>query len=74
MKPLLSLGLTMVFILRRMFTSSLVEEARALQEDIAAVEEKVQDPMICQKVRLFVYAPKEIQAIYREDAGKSKLS
>ena len=53
-----------------MFTSSLFEESRALQEDIAAVAEKVNDPAMCEKVRLFIYGPKEIQSIYREDAGK----
>ena len=53
-----------------MFTSSLFEESKALQEDIAAVAEKVNDPALCEKVRLFVYGPKEIQAIYRADAGR----
>jgi Domain of unknown function in PX-proteins (DUF3818) len=52
-----------------MFTISLFEESKALQEDIAAVAEKVDDPALCEKVRLFVYGPKEIQAIYRADAG-----
>lgn len=53
-----------------MFTSSLFEESKSLQEDIAAVAEKVNDPAMCEKVRQFVYGPKEIQSIYREDAGK----
>lgn len=60
--------------LLRMFTSSLFEEAKALQEDIAAVAEKVNDPAMCEKVRLFVYAPKEIQAIYRADASKPRFT
>ena len=52
-----------------MFTSSLVEEVKALQEDIAAVEEKVDDPVIYEKLKLFIYAPPEIQEIYHQDAG-----
>ncbi|KAG8806361.1 hypothetical protein FRC18_006122 [Serendipita sp. 400] len=55
-------------LLQRMFTSSLFEEAKALQEDIAAVSEKVGDPALCEKVRQFIYAPKEIQAFYRTEA------
>ena len=53
----------------RMFTSSLNEEVKSLEEDIEAVKEKVDDPVICEKVRQFVYAPKEIQATYKSDSG-----
>jgi hypothetical protein len=52
-----------------MFTSSLNEEVKSLEEEIEAVKEKVDDPVICEKVRQFVYAPKEIQAIYKSDSG-----
>ncbi|KAH9943424.1 uncharacterized protein BXZ73DRAFT_97466 [Epithele typhae] len=52
-------------LLQRMFTGSLMEEVRALQEDIEAVKEKVEDPVMCEKVRLYVYAPREIQAVYK---------
>jgi Domain of unknown function in PX-proteins (DUF3818) len=52
-----------------MFTSSLNEEVKLLEEDIEAVKDKVDDPVICEKVRQFVYAPKEIQAIYKGDSG-----
>ena len=52
-----------------MFTSSLNEEVKSLEEDIEAVKEKVDDPVICEKVRQFVYAPKEIQSIYKDDSG-----
>ncbi len=54
----------------RMFSSSLQEEVKALGEDIEMVKDKVDDPVICEKLRQFVYAPSEIQAIYRTDAGK----
>jgi hypothetical protein len=52
-----------------MFTSSLNEEVKSLEEDIEAVKDKVDDPVICEKVRRFVYAPKEIQSIYKSDSG-----
>jgi hypothetical protein len=53
-----------------MFTSSLNEEVKSLEEDIEAVKDKVDDPVICEKVRQFVYAPNEIQAIYKSDSGR----
>lgn len=53
-----------------MFTSSLAEEVKALQEDIEAVRDKVEDPILCEKIRLFVYAPLEIQTLFKADAGK----
>jgi hypothetical protein len=52
-----------------MFTSSLNEEVKSLEEDIEAVKEKVDDPVICEKIRQFVYAPKEIQTMYKSDSG-----
>jgi hypothetical protein len=52
-----------------MFTGSLTEEVRALEEEIEAVKEKVEDPMICEKIRQFVYAPREIQDMLKADAG-----
>jgi hypothetical protein len=52
-----------------MFTSSLNEEVKSLEEYIEAVKGKVDDPVICEKVRHFVFAPKEIQAIYKDDSG-----
>lgn len=40
-----------------------------MSEDIEMVKEKVDDPVICEKIRQFVYAPSEIQAFYRADAS-----
>ena len=57
-----------------MFTSGLQEEVESLKEEIEAVRNKIEDDVICEKVRLFVYAPREIQAIYKADAGKLALS
>lgn len=59
-------------LLQRMFSSSLSEEARQIEEEIEAVKAKVDDPVICEKVRRFVYAPKEIQDTYRLDAAEEK--
>lgn len=56
-----------------MFTSNLAEEVKALQEDIDAVRDKVEDPILCEKIRLFVYAPLEIQTMFKADAGKRPL-
>lgn len=57
-----------------MFTSSLTEEVKALEEDIEAVKDKVDDPIMCEKVRQFVYAPREIQDMLKADAGQSYIS
>lgn len=54
-----------------MFTSSLTEEVKALEEHIEAVKDKIDDAMICEKLRVFVYAPKEIQQFYKSDAGEA---
>ena len=59
--------------MRSMFTSSLNEEVKTIEEDIEAVKDKVDDPVICEKVRQYVYAPREIQAIYKNDAGRRFL-
>jgi hypothetical protein len=56
-------------IMGSMFTSSLNEEVKSLEEDIEALKDKVDDPVICEKVRQFVYAPREIQALYKSDSG-----
>lgn len=53
-----------------MFTSSMTEEVRQLEEEIEAVQDKIDDPVMCEKVRQYIYAPKEIQAIYKADASE----
>ena len=53
-----------------MFTSSLTEEVKALEEDIEAVKSKIEDDLMCEKLRLFVYAPREIQDMLKQDAGR----
>lgn len=53
-----------------MFSASLTEEVRLIQEDIDTVSEKIDDPVLCQKIEQFATAPYEIQEIYRKDAGE----
>lgn len=60
-------------LLQRMFSSSLQDEVRELTEVCTAIAAKVDDPVICEKVRLFVYAPSEVQALYRKDAEEERL-
>jgi hypothetical protein len=52
-----------------MFSSSLSEEVKVLQEDILAVKDKIDDPIICEKIRQFIYAPREIQDMFKADSG-----
>jgi Domain of unknown function in PX-proteins (DUF3818) len=52
-----------------MFTSSMAEEVKALEEQIEAVKDKVDDPVLCEKIRSYIYAPREIQEVYKADAG-----
>ncbi|KAH9482684.1 PX domain-containing protein [Psilocybe cubensis] len=60
-------------LLQRMFTSSLTEEVKVLEEEIEAVKEKVDDPIMCEKVRQFVYAPREIQSMFKDDAASEQM-
>lgn len=53
----------------RMFTSSLTEDVNALKEDITLVSDKVEDPVLCEKIRQYVYAPSAIQEFYKAEAG-----
>lgn len=55
---------------RSMFSSTLSEEVRAVQEDIDAVAERIDNPSICQKIDKYVNAPFEVQTIFRKDAGQ----
>lgn len=52
-----------------MFTSSLTEEVKSLEQEIEIVKDKIDDPVMCAKIRQFVYAPREIQAMFKADAG-----
>ncbi|KAF8351436.1 hypothetical protein F5887DRAFT_937457 [Amanita rubescens] len=60
-------------LLQRMFTSSLTEEVRALEEQIESVKDKVDDPMMCLKVRQFVYASRDVQELFKIDAASDNM-
>ncbi|WWC68386.1 uncharacterized protein I206_102311 [Kwoniella pini CBS 10737] len=57
-------------LLQRMFSSSLTEDVRLLQEDIEAVQDKIDDPVLCQKIEQYANAPFEIQEVFRKDAAQ----
>ncbi|KAG9015787.1 hypothetical protein FRB93_012352 [Tulasnella sp. JGI-2019a] len=61
-------------LLQRMFISSLAEETKAIKDDIAIVSEKVDDPVLCEKIKQFVYAPRDIQDIYKSDSVEAKCN
>ncbi|KAG7096935.1 hypothetical protein E1B28_004334 [Marasmius oreades] len=61
-------------LLQRMFTGSLTEEVKQLEEEIEAVKAKVEDPVMCEKIRQFVYASREIQTTYKSDAAAENLN
>ena len=54
----------------RMVTGSMTEEVRSLEEEIEAVKERIDDPIMCEKIKRYVYAPREIQSVYKADAGE----
>lgn len=54
-----------------MFSSQLTEDVRLIAEDIEGLQEKIEDPVLCQKIEQYASAPHEIQDIYRRDAGAS---
>ncbi|WWC60567.1 uncharacterized protein I303_103141 [Kwoniella dejecticola CBS 10117] len=60
-------------LIQRMFSSSLTEDVRLLQEDIEAVQEKIDDPVLCQKIEQYANAPFEIQEIFRKDAAQEGI-
>lgn len=51
-----------------MFSTSLTEDLRYLAEDIAAVQDKIDDPVLCQKVEQYVRSSWEAQEVYRKEA------
>ena len=52
-----------------MFASSFQEGVKVLEEDIETVKDKIEDDVMCEKIRRYVYAPREIQDMYKLDAG-----
>jgi Domain of unknown function in PX-proteins (DUF3818) len=57
-------------LIQRMFSSGLSEEVKELKSDMEMVGQKIDSPIMVQKVKSFVSAPKEIQRVFRADAGR----
>lgn len=60
-------------LLQRMFSANLSDDVRIITEDIVAVAEKIDDPVLCQKIEQYATASFEIQEIYRKDAAAEGL-
>ena len=56
-----------------MFSQSLNEDVRLIAEDILGISERVDDPVLCQKIQQYAEAPYEVQEIYRKDAATENL-
>ncbi|GAA95134.1 uncharacterized protein L969DRAFT_104664 [Mixia osmundae IAM 14324] len=59
-------------LLQRMFSSGLNDEVRELKQDMDKVAEKVAQPVMIQKLKKYVEAPKTTQAMYREEASSER--
>jgi hypothetical protein len=57
-------------LIQRMFSSGLNDEVRELKSDMEMVAQKIDSPVMVQKVKAFVTAPIEIQRVFKADAGK----
>jgi hypothetical protein len=60
-------------LLQKMFSSGLSDEARELKDDSELVARKIGDERLVAKVRYYVDAPKEVQDMYKADAGSSSF-
>ncbi|EIW72857.1 hypothetical protein TREMEDRAFT_20784, partial [Tremella mesenterica DSM 1558] len=56
-------------LLQKMFSQSLTEDIRLIAEDIQTVMDKVDDPVLCQKIQQYTDAPYDIQELFRKDAA-----
>jgi hypothetical protein len=57
-------------LIQRMFSSGLNDEVKELRSDMEMVAQKIDNPAMVQKVKDYVAAPKEIQQVFRADAGR----
>lgn len=60
-------------LIQKMFSQSLNEDVRLIAEDILAISERVDDPVLCQKIQQYAEAPYEVQEIYRKDAATENI-
>lgn len=58
---------------QRMLTSNIQEEVRELSEMASRIAIKVEDDVLCERIRCFVCAPYELQMQMRQEADKDRL-
>lgn len=59
-------------LIQRMLGGGLDAEVRELKEDAELVKSKIDNDLLCAKVEAYVNAPREIQALFKADAGSLK--
>ena len=57
-----------------MFSASIYEDIKQLESDIELTREKVSNDVLSDRIKQFVDAPREIQELYRNDAGEWLLT
>ena len=60
-------------LLQRMFSSGVEGEVKELKEDILKVQEKIVDDSLCERVKRFINAPRDVQKRYRDEAVSENL-
>ncbi|KAA1121297.1 hypothetical protein PGTUg99_031260 [Puccinia graminis f. sp. tritici] len=60
-------------LVQRMFSSGLYEEIREFKEDAEKVASKIADDRMCERIKTFVEAPREIQEIFESDAKSENV-
>lgn len=58
---------------QRMLTSNIQEEVRELSEMASRIALKVEDDVLCERIRCFVCAPYDLQMEMRQEAEKDRL-
>lgn len=56
-----------------MFSTTINEEIRELQEQVDHLSAKIGDPAFAEKVRAFVAAPRAVQALFKRDAEQEGI-
>jgi hypothetical protein len=60
-------------LLQRMFSSGLEAEVRELKEDMVRVQQKIEDEVLCERIKRFIYAPRIQQKRYRDEAKRENM-
>ena len=60
-------------LLQRIFSGGIDSEVKELRDDMHKVEEKVEDPILCERVKRYVSSSRAIQQRYRKEAQQENL-